>query len=172
MATRTFNNGSIQLNIAGLFVNTAETIAIANQSISETFSYSLTTGTGADQADRLYYARRTVSSGTPDDIDLASGSLTDIYGNALTFARIKGIYIHNRSTTAAEILSVGAGSNPLINWVMASGDGVKVRAGGVFFIFAPDATAYAVTAATGDILEIAAASGSPSYDILILGASA
>lgn len=172
MSTRSFDNGSINLQIAGLFKNVDQTVAAATMTLQETFTATLTNGTGPDQADRLYYARRSVSSGSPDDIDLASGALTDIFGSALNFTRIKGIYIRNRSTTSNEILQVGGGSNSLVNWVGAAGDVVNVRPGGCMFLFAPDATAYVVTGGTADVLRVTAAAGSPSYDIVIIGASA
>lgn len=170
-ATRSFNNGSISVQVSGSFDNLNETIASAKQALSEIFTATITTGTGADQADRVYYGRRAAST-TPEDIDLAAGSLTDIYGNAITFARVKLIYIKNRSTTTAEIISVGGDANGLVGWVGAAADFVNVRAGGVLLLFAPDATGYAVTAGTGDILQIVSASGTPSVDVLIIGCSA
>ena len=71
------------------------------------------------------------------------------------------------------MIQVGAGSNPLINWIGAAGDIVNVRSGGLLVLVAPDATAYAVTATTADILRILnSAAGTITYDIALLGASA
>lgn len=171
MATRTFENGSINIQIGGTFKNTDATIAIGNMTLAEIFAATIANGTGADMADRVYYARIALST-TPNDLDLASGALLDIFGNALTFARIKAIYIKNRSTTAGEIVTVGGDSNGLVGWVGAANDLVNIRPGGVFCIYAPDATAYAVTAGTGDILQMVAAAGTPSIDLVLIGASA
>ena len=55
-----------------------------------------------------------------------------------------------------------------------SSDKLVVRPGGFIHAFAPDATAYAVTATTADLLTIANSAGGTSvtYDIVIIGTSA
>src|SRR5262249_2010652 len=76
--------------------------------------------------------------------------------------------------TTAVSLQVGNGTNPFINWVGSGAHTVQVRNGGVLFLSAPDATAYAVTAATGDILKILNNDGSTTanVNICIAGCSA
>jgi hypothetical protein len=136
--------------------------------------YAVTTvenGLTIDKADLVYYARRTVTnSGTPDTIDLA-GSLTDPVGSAVVMVEVVGFYLRNRDAT--QILTVGAGSNPWITWLGATGDAVKVRPLGFMMLYAPDATAYAVTAGTGDIVTVTTDGGTNvAYDVWILGRSA
>lgn len=160
--------GSVSANVRMTYTNTLD-INDATQPLSESVTLTFTNGTGANQCDLMFSDTRSVTSGSPDDLDLA-GVLTTAFGATITMARVKLIYIKNNDTT--NILNVGAGTNPLINWVLASGDGVNVRPGGFLCLGAPDATAYAVTAATGDILRVAAAAGTISYTIIILGASA
>lgn len=65
----------------------------------------------------------------------------------------------------------GAASNGFINWVGDATDVINVRPGGVFMLVAPDSTAYAVTASTGDILKVANSSSGTSvtYTIVIIG---
>jgi len=57
---------------------------------------------------------------------------------------------------------------------LAASDGISVRPGGLFCWAAPDATAVAVTAGTGDLLAIAnsGAGTSVTYDVVIIGSSA
>ena len=64
-------------------------------------------------------------------------------------------------------------SEYFINWVGDPTDKISVRPGGAFILIAPDATGYAVTAATGDLLKIANSAGTTSvtYDIIIIGAT-
>ena len=132
-------------------------------------------GTGANQADKRWSsAARSLAGTTAESLDLAC-SLLDYRGNAITFARIKGLAIFNNAAIgAANLIQVGgAASNAFINWVANSSDIVNVRPQGVLILFAPDATAYAVTGTTGDILQIKnSAVGTITYDIALLGASA
>lgn len=129
-------------------------------------------GTGANQADKRWSsAARALTSTAADTFDLATtgATLIDYRGNAITFVRIKGIAIFN---TGPNMIQLGAGSNPLVNWIGAAGDIVNIRSGGLFCLLAPDATAYAVTAGTGDILRVLnSAAGTTVYDIALLGAS-
>lgn len=133
-------------------------------------SIELTTGAGANQANEYFSDRRTLADSATEDLDLA-GSLTNGLGVTVALARVKFIYIKNRSTT--QVLSVGgAASNQFINWVGDATDVIKIRPGGFLLLVAPDATGYAVTASTGDKLKIAngAAGQSADYDIVIGGA--
>lgn len=128
-------------------------------------------GTGANQADKRWSsAGRSLAGTASENLDLA-GVLLDYRGNAITFARIKAIAVYNYGPN---ILKVGgAASNAFVNWVADATDIVQVRTGGLLLLVAPDATAYAVTGTTGDILKIAnAAAGAITYDIGLLGASA
>jgi len=134
------------------------------------FADELLSGAGADQADMVWHDRRTLAPLADDSLDLAGG-LTDGLGRTLTFKRVKGIFIANRS--AAGTLSAGGGANPFATWVLNAGDGVIVRAGGCILAWSPDATGYVVTADTGDKLLLHNESGaSLTYDIVLIGASA
>ena len=132
----------------------------------------LRTGTGADQANMLWTDTRTIAASGDEDLDLA-GVLVDAFGDTLTFARIKGLIVAAAAgnTNDVEVSSDGSAGVPLF---LALGDGITVRPGGVFAWFAPDATAVAVTATTGDLINIANSSSGTSvtYDIVIIGASA
>jgi len=138
-----------------------------NYSLSKTFA----NGTGADEVDTVFHDTRTLTTGASENLDLA-GSLTDGFGSTITFAIVKAIFIYNKST--ARILTVGgAASNQFINWVGDTTDVIKIRPGGFVLLVTPDATGYAVTAGTGDLLKILNDAGSScDYDIVILGVSA
>jgi hypothetical protein len=134
--------------------------------------FAFANGTGANQADKRWSsAGRSLGSTAADTFDLSatSANLIDYRGNAITFARIKGIAIYN---SGPNMIQLGAGSNPLVNWIGAAGDIVNIRSGGLFLLLAPDATAYAVTTSTADILRVLnSAAGTITYDIALLGAS-
>lgn len=130
----------------------------------------LENGVVIDTADKIWYDRRTVNDAADDDLDLAGG-VTDAFGNALTFAKIKAILVHNRNTTAAENLLVGGGSAPIVSHLGAGGDIVRVGPGGVFLLWNPSLAAYAVTATTADILRLTGSGGDITYDIAVVGTS-
>jgi hypothetical protein len=134
----------------------------------------LSTGTAAGQADKLYYAKRTIAPSANDDLDLA-GVLLDAFGTAITFVRVKGLVV---SAVAANTNNVIVGAAASAQWVTllnATGT-ITLRPGSTFAAFAgvADATGWAVTATTGDLLRVTngAAGTSVDYEIVIVGASA
>lgn len=141
------------------------------------FSDELTNGTGTDQANQTYFDNKTLAASGSQSYDLA-GSLTDAFSNTITFARIKGIVVWNKSTDG--ILQVGRGTgadgtNAWDTWITSTAadgsEGVFVRPGGIFVLYTPDATAYAVTAGTVDILLITeTAAAECEYDLALIGA--
>src|SRR5437870_1880113 len=108
----------------------------------------LTDGTGANKADRIFHDTRTLAASTTENIDLA-GSLVDVYGATITFARIKALIVAGAAANTNNVQVGGAAANAFINWVADATDIINVRPGGLMVVLAPDATAYAVTAATG-----------------------
>lgn len=134
------------------------------------YSISLGSGTGANQASNSFHDQRTLTASSSENLDLA-GSLTNAFGTTLTFTKIKAIIIHAASSNTNNVLVGGAASNAFVNWVGDATDIITVRPGGTFILVAPDSTAYAVTASTGDILKVANSSSGTSvvYDITIIG---
>lgn len=130
-----------------------------------------TSGTGADQADRLWTKRRTVNASTTDSIDV-SGSLTDSFGNAVTFAKVKAIQLINRS--AAQTLTLQRPAANGVPFLTAAGDAIPVPPGGSITLVGPTAAGLAsVTAGTGDLIDVVNPAGaSADYDITIIGTSA
>lgn len=141
--------------------------------LSKTVQLDLASGTGANQADLVFSDQRTIAASGTDSLDLA-GTLTDAFGATVSFARVKAIMITAASGNTNDVLVGGAASNTFLNWVSDATDVVVVKPGGLFLLAAPDATAYAVTASTGDILQVANSSSGTSvtYDVVIIGASA
>lgn len=134
-------------------------------------SIALTNGTGANQADLVWSDQRTVTASATDSVDLA-GSLTDAFGAALTFTRIKVLVVQAAATNTNNVnVTRPANGAPLF---LASGDGIAVRPGGLFVWACSDATGVAVTAGTGDLLDFvnSGAGSSVTYDVVIIGASA
>lgn len=133
---------------------------------------SLTGGTGAGKADKMWSDRRTLAASGTEDLDLA-GVLTDITGAAITFARIKGLYIAADAANTNNVV-VGAGTAPWIGLLGATHT-VTLRPGAFFAVGtgAADATGYVVTPTTADILKITNSAGTTgvNYDVVIIGTS-
>jgi hypothetical protein len=134
-----------------------------------------TAGTAANQADILYVDERAFASSVADTIDLY-GVLTNAFGTVISAAEIVGLVIINSSKAGVRntvTLSVGAGSAPWFGMFGATGDVIKVPPGGVFALFAPDASGLgAVTATTADILTVTPGAAAGLYQIAILARSA
>ena len=135
-------------------------------------SLIMSDGVAAGQADQLASDTRTLTSGSSETLDL-SGGLVDIYGNALTFARIKVIIIKAASTNLS---AINVGPNSTNGWSTMFGDAsdrVKIRPGGLFVMACTEATGYPVTAATGDLLFIGndGSLGPITFDLVLIGCS-
>jgi hypothetical protein len=128
-------------------------------------------GAGAGQANMIWSDRRTIAASATDSIDLA-GSLTGPFGTSLTFARIKMLLVLAAAGNTNNVNVTRPASNgaPLF---LATGDGIPVKPGGMFWWYDPSAAGVAVTAGTGDLVDLVnSAAGTPvTYDIVIVGAS-
>jgi hypothetical protein len=122
-------------------------------------------GSSASQIQLVYSDSFSVAAGAPITYDLA-GSLTAMDGTTLTFTKVLGMAI--KHSTGSGTLQIGAGSNPLLNWVIATGDGVQIGPLGTFLIDSPS-NGYTVTAATGDTLTLTSSSGTITGDLIIWG---
>ena len=130
-----------------------------------------TDGTGSGQADKMFSDSRTIATSANDDIDLA-GSLTDEFGAALTFVKIKTILIHNTGSTAIIQIDQSVTNGWVAHWSNTSQ--IIIPAGGWLLVHsAGSAGLGTVTAGTGDLLRITNNDGSnvAAYNIVIIGTS-
>jgi hypothetical protein len=155
------------------FTNTTSFGADTGNSGSFDFSDVLTNGTATDQADRLYLTKATIAGGSNVEIDLA-GELEDVFGNTITFARVKSMYVElTTDTTSTSIEVGGAASNAFVGPFGADDNTIEVKNGGVFFYFFPG-QGHAVTAGTGDLLLLTNndSTNTATYRLGIVGTSA
>lgn len=165
-------NSSLSAGISATLYGAAG-LAVPQLSVAVSSSIPLGSGTGVNQADKLYSATRTLAASASEDLDLA-GVLVDAFGGTITLARVKALMIRAAAGNTNNVVVGGASSNGFISWVGGATHTVTVRPGGVLFLAAPDAVAYAVTAATADLLHVANSGGTTgvTYDVVIIGASA
>ncbi|MFC9680003.1 hypothetical protein [Streptomyces sp. NPDC056948] len=155
-------------------LTTALDLGTARSPHSLSRSVSLSSGTGAGKADRVFSDRRTLAASGTEDLDLA-GSLVDAFGATITFARIKGIIVAAAAGNTNNVVVGAASSNPWATLLGATHT-LTLRPGAFVAVGTgvADATGYAVTAGTADLLKVAnsGAGTGVTYDIHIIGASA
>jgi hypothetical protein len=133
-------------------------------------SYNFTDGTGADQIRQVFTDTRTLAASATEDLDLA-GSLTNALGVSVVFTKIRGLLVRAAAANTNNVIVGGAAANQFATPFGAGTHTVTVRPGGLLLLVAGDATGYAVTAGTGDLLKIANSGGTTgvTYDIVLLG---
>lgn len=130
---------------------------------------SLSEGTDAtNKANIMFADTRTVALSANENIDL-SGALSDAFGASIVAAEIVAIYIAAAAANANNVQVTRPASNGFIGPFMATGDGVSIKPG-EYALFVSQ-SGWAVTAATGDLLNIAnsGAGTSVQYDIIVVG---
>ncbi len=166
MATGTAltGNSNVVMNISyGDALDLSTVLDRLNVNTGITWTY----GTGANQCNLLFHDQRAPGA-TSETLDLfASGSLVDGFGNALTMAAIKLLYIKN--THATLTLELGGGVSLDLLLFAATSDIVEVLPGGVFLWIGP--TAAGVVTSTNKNLLVAdkAAGTNITYDIVVMG---
>ncbi len=143
--------GSFKVSATGTLSSSAD-LSVNTATTNYLKTYSIANGTGADMANNTWSDTRTISASSSDSLDL-SGVLVNAFGTTLAFTKIKGFIIYAYAANTNNVL-VGGDANGLAGWVGNVNDIVVVRPGGCLAIMANVATAYAVTASTGDILKI------------------
>lgn len=130
---------------------------------------SLVEGTDAtNKANIMFADTRTVALSANENIDL-SGALSDAFGASIVAAEIVAIYIAAAAANVNSVQVTRPASNGFIGPFMATGDGVTIKPG-EYALFVSQ-SGWAVTATTGDLLNIAnsGAGTSVQYDIIVVG---
>lgn len=157
-------NALIRLLISATYVKDMD-LADPRDALALTLEQSFTTGTGSGQANLIFHDQRQLADGVSEDLDLYGG-LTNAFGVALNFAKIKAMVIKNLSTT--QTLSVGgAAATQFSNWVANVNDVVVLPPGS--FLCLVNLAGYAVTSIL-DLLKIANSAGAVcDYEIILIG---
>ena len=136
------------------------------KNVEQTF----TNGTGANQINQVWSDTRTLTASATENLDL-SGALTNAFGASVALTKVKFILVKAAAANTNDVQVGGAATNGFDSFIGTAGDFVKVKPGGTLMLIAPDATGYAVTAATGDLLKMTNGAGSTSvtYDVVIGG---
>lgn len=139
--------------------------------VTKTISDSLADGVIVDTANVVWHNTATLANSTTS-LDLVS-ALTDSYGNAITFAKVKGILLHNKETTAGNFIQFGgiAACVPVLVSTAPAAEFpcIVVHPGGLLFLWNPSLAGWAVTGGTGDLIYLKTVTVSVTYDLVIIG---
>jgi hypothetical protein len=116
----------------------------------------MASGTGADQADKLWHNEESIGDGANYDLDL-TGVLKDCFGDNFDAAKIKFLVVYNTSTT--KTLTIGnEGSNPWVGPFGAGTHTISLKPATAtnysWAVLVADPNGYTVTAGTADMLRI------------------
>jgi hypothetical protein len=145
--------------------------ASATANLKHRIDYQKQLGGGLDdgELDRVHGLDATGGAAlttTPTDIDLAGSLSSAIGAGTTTFVELTGILIWNKGTVNI-LLGGDAAFVPLFS---ASNDVLLIPPG--IWFWSAELTGVIVTATTGDILQLAAASGTVEAEVILWGRSA
>jgi len=137
-------------------------------------NYGFTDGAGAGQANRVYQDKNTLAASGTIDVDL-SGSLLDVYGDAVVFARIKALVVTAAAGNTNNVVLGGVAAGISTIFAPQTTGTLAVRPGGLFVVACgvADAIGYVVTATTADLLHIINSAGGTGvdYELIVIGSA-
>lgn len=150
-------------------------LGVRSSALSKVYTATLTNGTAAGQADRVFHDTRTLAPSATENLDLA-GVLTDPLGTALTFVKVKALIVAAAAANTNDVVVGGDVTNTFFPMFGAETDSLKIRPGAVLALIcgAADAAGYAAAAGTADLLKVTnGGAGTPvTYDVIVIGTSA
>lgn len=166
--------GSTRITSAAALVQSTGPLANQPVPIDNTINASFAAGTAADLVDLAYAATLSFTASTPQDLDLTS--LTNIFGAAVNFARVRSILIKPLGTTNGALLTLSPhATNGWTNFLGASSAlklhmATSTNEAGCCLV-APNTTGWAVSG-TNKVLTLTPSAHAFDVDIEIKGCSA
>lgn len=168
-ATPTISQSQIILNALGTYYG-AGNLYQPQVPIAFQQNYTISNGSGAGQADMIFQDQRTLGASASESLDIQTGALTDIFGNAITLSKVKAIIVTALGTNTNNVLVGGAGSNAFSGPFGSTTDYATIVPGGMLVLVAPTAGGYTVDG-THKLLKVANSAGTTgvTYNIIIFG---
>jgi hypothetical protein len=133
-------------------------------------NWDVTSGNGADQAEELYYADRTLTTGANEDLDLTGTFFQNDFGANITFTKIKAVLIESLAANTTNITIGAAAATQFVGWFGAATHTIILSPGDFFAIAKRGTAGWAVGAGASDLLRVTNAAGaSATYRIIIVG---
>jgi hypothetical protein len=131
------------------------------------YSRPVPDGSTSGQANKLFQRKKSLTTATNDDFDLA-GALVDDFGQALVFSVVMGLILKADDANTGN-LTLGGATNAWASAFGAATHTLVLQPKGLIVLVPGDA-GYAVTAATADILRVGNASGATqAYELTLIG---
>jgi hypothetical protein len=135
-------------------------------------------GAGANQFSEIYCAVRTLSASSNETLNLY-GSLTDPFGNTISFARVKSITFEllttstGASANASSITWEGGVSDPWVGPLGGTTPTVNVLSGGYSAFATPGATGWVVTSGSVENIKVVNndSGNAATYRITVIGST-
>lgn len=160
-----------QVNSSGLVTPATASVTLQTPSVTLA-SINYSNGTGAGQTDLMYESQQTLAS-TTLTIDLTS--LTDPFGGAINFARVRELFVLNYTATAGFDLIVEQGASNGFAFVPPSANAYKCFAnGGCYWLRDPNTSGASVglfTSGSSKTIKFDSGAHTVTFYILILGTS-
>ncbi len=170
-STITLNQSKISLSWSYV-----QTQAYANNvnSGQQNYDGSLGSGSGTGLANKFYVAEDNTGIAGSGTLSLVLDTLTDPFGTAVAFTKVKEIYFQNLATNVATIAKIAPNAvNPFAGAAQpfaGTTPYMSIRAGGALYIASPDSNGYTVdgTHKALDIINLDSGHTLP-YFLLIIG---
>lgn len=164
-------SAKVNLAVGGTYSKTTDLLTNQATIAFPQYSKEFTFGTGASQVDLLFTDTRTIAASTTEDLDFAAGGLSDAFGTTVTLAELKVLIVcASASNTNNVVIGGDANSIPFLSTAATT---ASIKPGGCFSLVDPSAGGIAVTAGTGDILQVAnsGAGTTVDYSLIVMGSS-
>lgn len=167
--------GSFKVNISGAQTPGTLPGTVTPANVNQTFNCNFqTSGTAADAVDLMYVNTLSFAASTAQTLDLKV--LTDLYGAAVAFARVRAISLKFRSTTDGATLTLAPGASNGWTALLGTGSTLILQAStstndAGLTVTAPNTTGWVVDS-THKALTLTPSAHAFSVDIQIVGASA
>ena len=160
---------AITIRALGSLNSNAPNLGNAIEHLQYERDFFLNAGNGVNQGDTLFQRTDTVTASSSETLVFNGGSLTDEFGNTLSFTALKLLIVYASPLNTNDVIVGGAESNTLASPFAAGSDTVAVKPGGMMVLIAP-AGGYAVSSTTSDLQIANGSSGtSVTFDVVALG---
>ncbi len=133
-----------------------------------TYAMLFTDGTAANQAQVVW--SKTGTAGAAGTADFVLNALPDTRDGAavtVAFTTIKAVYVRN--TGASGNLAIGLSGITAFPGFPISAGPLQIGPGGVYCVVSPGDSGFAAVTTGGLTARLAAASGSPTYEVMFIG---
>lgn len=157
--------GQISLALESALTNALD-LSTPRDPLQLSWTQTIASGSGTGQANKHFHDQYTISASGTQAVDLA-GSVTNAFGQTVSFTRLKALLVVNSGATDITIEpNVSSGFSAMF------ADVVTIKAGGVFLLAGFDSSGYTVASGSADQLLITNLSSGASATVSVVAIGA